>query len=142
MFKNLIELTKVRIGFLVLTTTIIGFYLGSQGKIDNILLFFTVIGTLFSSTGSSVMNNVIESESDKLMKRTKDRVLPTEKISLNFAKFLGISFIILGLSIPIIAFYFMYRWEKLKNKSKNLTLITGVGVSIVGILLIIALLID
>ena len=45
-------------------------------------------------------------------------------------------------TIPIIAFYFMYRWEKLKNKSKNLTLITGVGVSIVGILLIIALLID
>ena len=97
MFKNLIELTKVRIGFLVLTTTIIGFYLGSQGKIDNILLFFTVIGTLFSSTGSSVMNNVIESESDKLMKRTKDRVLPTEKISLNFAKLLGITFIIVGL---------------------------------------------
>ena len=38
MFKNLIELTKVRIGFLVLTTTIIGFYLGSQGKINNLLL--------------------------------------------------------------------------------------------------------
>ncbi len=99
MFKNLIELTKVRIGFLVLTTTIIGFYLGSQGKIDNTLLFFTVIGTLFSSTGSSVMNNVIESESDKLMKRTKNRVLPTEKISLIFAKLLGITFIIVGLSI-------------------------------------------
>ncbi len=45
MFKNLIELTKVRIGFLVLTTTIIGFYLGAQGKIDNMLLLFTVIGT-------------------------------------------------------------------------------------------------
>ena len=99
MFKNLIELTKVRIGFLVLTTTIIGFYLGSQGKIDNTLLFFTVVGTLFSSTGSSVMNNVIESESDKLMKRTKNRVLPTEKISLNFAKLLGITFIIIGLSL-------------------------------------------
>ena len=99
MFKNLIELTKVRIGFLVLTTTIIGFYLGSQGKIDIELLLFTVVGTLFSSTGSSVMNNVIESESDKLMNRTKNRVLPTEKISLNFAKFLGISFMILGLSI-------------------------------------------
>ena len=99
MFKNLIELTKVRIGFLVLTTTIIGFYLGSQGKIDIELLLFTVVGTLLSSTGSSVMNNVIESESDKLMNRTKNRVLPTEKISLNFAKFLGISFMILGLSI-------------------------------------------
>ena len=99
MFKNFIELTKVRIGFLVLTTTIIGFYLGSQGKIDIVLLLFTVVGTLLSSTGSSVMNNVIESESDKLMNRTKNRVLPTEKISLNFAKFLGISFMILGLSI-------------------------------------------
>ena len=99
MFKNLIELTKVRIGFLVLTTTIIGFYLGSQGKIDIELLLFTVVGTLLSSTGSSVMNNVIESESDKLMDRTKNRVLPTKKISLNFAKFLGTSFIILGLSI-------------------------------------------
>ena len=99
MLKNLIELTKVRIGFLVLTTTIIGFYLGSQGKIDIELLLFTVVGTLLSSTGSSVMNNVIESESDKLMNRTKNRVLPTEKISLNFAKFLGISFMILGLSI-------------------------------------------
>ena len=41
MFKNLIELTKVRIGFLVLTTTIIGFYLGSQGTINNLLLLYT-----------------------------------------------------------------------------------------------------
>ena len=86
MFKNLIELTKVRIGFLVLTTTIIGFYLGAQGKIDNMLLIFTVIGTLLSSTGSSVMNNVIESESDKLMDRTKNRVLPTKKNIIEFCK--------------------------------------------------------
>ena len=130
MVKNLFELTKVRIGFLVLTTTIIGFYLGAQGKIDNILLSFTVIGTLLSSTGSSVMNNVIESESDKLMDRTKNRVLPTKKISLNFAKFLGITFIISGLSIlylkvniltcilsllTIISYLFLYT--PLKRKS-------------------------
>ncbi len=99
MFKNLIELTKVRIGFLVLTTTIIGFYLGSQGKINNLLLLYTVLGTLLSSTGSSVMNNVFESESDKLMDRTKNRVLPTKKISINTAKILGLSFIIIGLLI-------------------------------------------
>ena len=99
MFKNLIELTKVRIGFLVLTTTIIGFYLGSQGKINNLLLLYTVLGTLLSSTGSSVMNNVFESESDKLMDRTKNRVLPTKKISITAAKILGISFIMTGLLI-------------------------------------------
>ena len=99
MFKNLIELTKVRIGFLVLTTTIIGFYLGSQGKINNLLLLYTVLGTLLSSTGSSVMNNVFESESDKLMDRTKNRVLPTKKISINTDKILGLSFITIGLLI-------------------------------------------
>lgn len=99
MFKNFIELTKVRIGFLVLTTTIIGFYLGSQGEINYSLLFYTVLGTLLSSTGSSVMNNVIESETDKLMDRTKSRVLPTNKISLVTAKVLGSSFIFIGLFI-------------------------------------------
>ena len=99
MFKNLIELTKVRIGFLVLTTTIIGFYLGSQGTINNLLLLYTVLGTLLSSTGSSVMNNVFESETDKLMDRTKNRVLPTRKISINTAKILGLSFITIGLLI-------------------------------------------
>ena len=112
MFKNLIELTKVRIGFLVLTTTIIGFYLGAQGKIDNMLLLFTVIGTLLSSTGSSVMNNVIESESDKLMDRTKNRPIPTGKILPSDALVFGVlgsvmSVIIIGLSINWLAGFYL-----------------------------------
>ncbi len=53
-----------------------------------------------------------------------------------------LKYIILGLSIPIIAFFLMYRWEKLKNKGKNLTITTGIAILVVGILLIIALLID
>ena len=53
-----------------------------------------------------------------------------------------LKYIILGLSVPIVAFFLMYRWEKLKNKSKNLTITTGIAILIVGILLIIALLID
>ena len=53
-----------------------------------------------------------------------------------------LKYIILGLSVPIVAFFLMYRWEKLKDKSRNLTLTTGIAVLIVGILLIIALLID
>tara|TARA_B100000902_G_scaffold57650_1_gene64576 strand:+ start:865 stop:1716 length:852 start_codon:yes stop_codon:yes gene_type:complete len=97
MVKNLIELTKIRIGFLVLTTTIIGFYLGSEGKFSSSLLLYTIIGTLFSSTGGSIINNVIEVESDKKMDRTRGRVLPTKKISLQFALFLGVLLIVLGL---------------------------------------------
>lgn len=98
MVKNLIELTKIRIGFLVLTTTIIGFYLGSKGNFPSSLLLYTIIGTLFSSTGGSIINNVIEVEFDKKMDRTKGRVLPTKKVSVEFALFLGILFIVLGIS--------------------------------------------
>ena len=97
MIKNLIELTKIRIGFLVLTTTIIGFYLGSEGNFSSSLLLYTIIGTLCSSTGGSIINNVIEFESDKKMDRTKDRVLPTKKISVQFALFLGLLFVVLGI---------------------------------------------
>ena len=53
-----------------------------------------------------------------------------------------LKYIILGLSVPIAAFFLMYRWEKLKSKSRNLSLATGVAILRVGILLIIALLID
>ena len=53
-----------------------------------------------------------------------------------------LKYIILGLSVPIVAFFLMYRWEKLKDKSRNLTLTTGIAILIVGTLLIIALLID
>ena len=99
MIKNLIELTKIRIAFLVLTTTIIGFYLGQQGIQSPELLLYTLVGTLLCSAGSSVLNNVIEVETDAKMNRTKDRVLPTKKISLFTASFLGTLFIVFGLAI-------------------------------------------
>jgi len=99
MIKNLIELTKVRIGFLVLMTTIIGFYLGSNGSVVYDLLVFTIAGTLMSSTGASVLNNFLEIHNDSKMERTKHRVLPTKKISRTYALLLGVILIISGLSI-------------------------------------------
>jgi len=99
MIKNLIELTKVRIGFLVLMTTMIGFYLGSNGSVVYDLLVFTIAGTLLSSTGASVLNNFLEIHNDSKMERTKHRVLPTKKISRTYALLLGVILIISGLSI-------------------------------------------
>ena len=99
MITNVIELTKLRIAFLVLTTTVIGFYLGQQGIKSPELLLYTLVGTLLCSAGSSVLNNVIEVETDAKMNRTKDRVLPTKKISLFTASLLGVLFIGFGLAI-------------------------------------------
>ena len=53
-----------------------------------------------------------------------------------------IKYIILGLSVPIIAFLVMYNWEKLESKNKNRTLTAVAAVTVVGIVLLVALLLD
>ena len=53
-----------------------------------------------------------------------------------------IKYIILGLSVPIIAFLVMYNWEKLESKNKNRTLSAVTAVLVVGIILLVALLLD
>ena len=101
MIKNLIELTKIRIAFLVLTTTVIGFYLGQQGIKSPELLLYVLVGTLLCSAGSSVLNNVIEVETDAKMNRTKDRVLPKKKMSITTASLFGILLVGSGLFVLI-----------------------------------------
>ena len=39
------ELTKPRITFLVLITTLVGFYMGSRGGLNFLLLFHAIVGT-------------------------------------------------------------------------------------------------
>ncbi len=53
-----------------------------------------------------------------------------------------LKYIVLGLLVPLIAFFIMYRWDQLKANSKRITLSTGISIFIIGILILIALLID
>ena len=48
---------------------------------------------------SNAFNQIIEIDTDALMKRTKDRPLPTKRMSVSFALTIAILFTILGLSI-------------------------------------------
>ena len=95
-WKYYIELTKPRILVMQLVTLALGFIIAKQGNHIFIPLFyFTLLGTALVAGGSTVFNNVLEKNSDKLMNRTKNRALPTEKISvLNailFGSFLSLS---------------------------------------------------
>ena len=42
---DFVELTKPRITFLVLITTLVGFYMGSRDGLNFLLLFHTILGT-------------------------------------------------------------------------------------------------
>jgi protoheme IX farnesyltransferase len=77
---DFVELTKPRITFLVLITTVVGFYMGSQNGIDVLLLVHTIIGTGFVAGGASALNQYFERGLDARMVRTRNRPLPDGRV--------------------------------------------------------------
>jgi len=93
------ELTKPRITFLILVSTALGFYLGSQGKINSNQFALTIIGTFLLSGGAGAINHFVEKDLDKLMDRTQSRPIPAGIISGKNALFFGVSITIIGFII-------------------------------------------
>jgi len=79
------ELGKIRLSALVLFTTFAG-YLSAQGLgLDFVHMITTLLGTGLAAVGANGLNQVFERDRDALMERTKDRPLPTGRISLRHA---------------------------------------------------------
>jgi protoheme IX farnesyltransferase len=74
-----VELTKLRITTFVTLTTVFGFICFAE-KITTALIA-PAIGILLLSSGSAVINHYQERDTDALMKRTKNRPIPSGKIS-------------------------------------------------------------
>jgi protoheme IX farnesyltransferase len=77
---DFLELTKPRITFLVLITTLVGFYMGSRDGLNFLLLFHTILGTGLVASGASALNQYFERELDARMVRTRNRPLPDGRI--------------------------------------------------------------
>ena len=95
------ELTKPRITFLILVSTALGFYLGSQGEINSNQFILTIIGTFLLSGGAGTINHFVEKDLDKLMDRTQARPIPAGIISGKNALIFGLCLSIIGLIILI-----------------------------------------
>ena len=74
------ELVKARLTFLVLLTTLVGFYLGWRGPMDYRLMFHTLSGTTLLACGAAALNQLWEREHDARMQRTADRPLPSGRM--------------------------------------------------------------
>ena len=98
-FSAFVELTKPRITFLILVSTALGFYLGSQGKINSNQFALTIIGTFLLAGGAGAINHFVEKDLDKLMDRTQSRPIPAGIISGKNALFFGVSITIVGFII-------------------------------------------
>lgn len=74
------ELFKARLTFLVLLTTLVGFYVGSFGPVDFLRMVHTILGTALVAAGASALNQFWERDFDARMKRTQDRPLPSGRM--------------------------------------------------------------
>jgi len=94
MFKAIIELNKIKITSAVTLTTLLGFVMAKGSfTIDAIL---PVIGILFLAGGSASLNQYQERDTDKLMPRTKNRPIPSGKISEQLALAIILAEVIIG----------------------------------------------
>lgn len=94
--SDFVELTKPRITFMVVVSTVAGYYLGCEGSVPILGLLHTMVGTAFIAAGASCLNQIIERESDGHMERTRARPLPAGRLDLLPAASFGIALSFLG----------------------------------------------
>jgi protoheme IX farnesyltransferase len=130
--RDFYELTKPRMNFLVVITTMVGCYMACIGSMKWLLLVNTLLGTALTAASSAVLNQFVERGYDALMRRTQDRPIPAGRISLLESLLFGASLGIAGLlylavfvnlltaflgAITLLVYLFLYtpmkRWSTL-----------------------------
>lgn len=96
MFADLWQLTKPGITRLVLVTTAVGFYLGSTGSFDWLLLLNALVGTGLLAAGTNALNQYAERKVDAQMKRTRSRPLPAGRIGPSTALVFSVGISVAG----------------------------------------------
>jgi protoheme IX farnesyltransferase len=91
-----VALTKPDVSFLVLMTTAAGFYMGSRGAVDWLHLMQTVFATLLIAAGTATLNHYIERDSDRYMRRTASRPLPSGQLQPREALWFGVILSVAG----------------------------------------------
>lgn len=92
------QLTKVGLSLSVVFSSIAGYLLAVQ-VVDYFTLFLLALGGFFMVGASNAFNQIIERDTDAIMKRTQNRPLPTGRMTVNTALTTAILFTILGIAI-------------------------------------------
>ena len=100
LLKDIGTLFKVRLGFFVVLSSVLGWFMGVENvDVGNLLL---LIGGGYLLTGASNgFNQIIERNNDAIMARTRNRPLPTGRMTINHALMLSVGAGITGI-------YFLY----------------------------------
>jgi protoheme IX farnesyltransferase len=86
------ELTKPRMNFLIVVTTMVGYYMASGPSPDPwhwLGMLHVLLGTALTASAAGVFNQYIEREYDALMPRTRNRPLPAGRLTRGEARAFG-----------------------------------------------------
>jgi protoheme IX farnesyltransferase len=97
-----LALTKPRIILMVLIVAAAAFYLASRQGINFLVLLNVLIGLALTNGGALTLNQVAEEDIDRIMKRTRTRPLPTNRVNHQDAFFFGIILLSSGLAYLLI----------------------------------------
>lgn len=100
-YKDFVEITKARLSISVVVSTIAGYLLGidEEQPFQWLILLLLIIGGYCMVGASNVFNQIIEIELDAKMDRTKNRPLPSGRITKQNAFILACILTLLGLAI-------------------------------------------
>ena len=91
-----VALTKPDVSFLVLMTTAAGYYMGARGPVNWLHMIHTVFATMLIAAGTAALNHYIERDSDRYMRRTASRPLPSGVLQPREALAFGVVLSIIG----------------------------------------------
>lgn len=92
------EITKMRLAISVVFSSVAGYFLGAE-VIDFVTVLLLSIGGYLMVGASNAYNQIIEKDLDALMDRTKNRPIPSGRMTVNTAFIIASVFTILGLIV-------------------------------------------
>ena len=95
---DFVTLTKPRLNFLALITTLGGMYLASPAGVPASILIHALIGTALVAGGAAALNQVWERETDGLMRRTQTRPIPAGRLRVTDGAWFGLALSLAGLT--------------------------------------------
>jgi len=96
-----LDLAKARLASLVVLTAIAGYLLGAKDGVQLGTLIWTVIGTALTAFGANILNQCLEVDRDRLMRRTRCRPLPSGQVSRSRAASWGVISALVGLAVLV-----------------------------------------
>ena len=95
--SDFLALAKPRLNSLVIATSAVGYYMGTEGAIDVLAFVHTLIGTALVAGGAAALNQVTERDVDSRMQRTRLRPMPDGRLQPAEARRFGLVLSALGL---------------------------------------------